>query len=112
VCPDHCRLETAAGEATSEDVAGSGQEAVDRPFRQPYRRNPPVAVAREAPVARSASARADDAAIEWLGIIQDQAESVGDKLVMGRVARPSSATANFLTFARVLTNRNYNAPSA
>jgi hypothetical protein len=62
VRPDHCRLETAAGEATSEDVAGSGQEAVDRPFRQPYRRNPPVAVAREAPVARSASARADDAA--------------------------------------------------
>jgi hypothetical protein len=53
---------------------------------------------------------ADITSIEWLKIIQDQAESVGDKFVQGRVARPLSTPGNFQTFARLLTNPNYKAP--
>src|SRR5208282_1259676 len=41
---------------------------------------------------------ADTNSIEWLGIIQSQAESAGDRFVKGRGARPLSALENFQTF--------------
>jgi hypothetical protein len=48
--------------------------------------------------------------IEWLRIVQDRAERAGDKFVKGRVARPLNAPDTH-TYAQMLSNTNYKAPS-
>ncbi|MGJ0391352.1 MAG: hypothetical protein ACR650_01095 [Methylocystis sp.] len=55
---------------------------------------------------------ADITATNQIEIIRKEADVAGDKLVMGRVARPSSGTRNLLTFARILTNVSYRACEA
>ena len=52
---------------------------------------------------------ADTTATGQLKIIQGEADDAGDKLVRGRVARPSTGERNLLTLARILTNSNYRA---
>jgi hypothetical protein len=49
--------------------------------------------------------------IEWLRILQDKAEGMGDKFVEGRVARPVSTSDSFQTYARILANSDYKAPA-